>query len=60
MHSKPAGAVRPDCRVTTNPVALLLVVTGRLPAAASIALGLLRLAGHRPELALGTNPAVFP
>jgi hypothetical protein len=41
--------------------AFLLVVTGRLPAAAAIALGRWRLSAHRAELALGfTDLFVFP
>jgi SCP-2 sterol transfer family len=50
-----------DCTITADPVAFLLVVTGRLPAAAAIALGLWRLSGEWPELALGfTDLFVFP
>jgi putative sterol carrier protein len=61
-YSLESGGSRPvDCTITADPVAFLLVVTGRLPAAAAIALRLWRLSGHRPELALGfTDLFVFP
>jgi len=61
FHLDPADTGPVDCTIAADPVAFLLVVTGRLPAAAAIALGLWRLAGHRPELALGfTDLFVFP
>ena len=42
-----------DCEITADPVAMLLVATGRLPQAGAITLGLLWAGGPRPELALG-------
>jgi hypothetical protein len=57
----PADTGAVDCTITADPVAFLLVLTGRLPAAAAIALGVWRLSRHRPELALGfTDLFVFP
>ena len=61
-YSLDAGGSGPiDCTITADPAAFLLVVTGRLPAAAAIALGLWRLSARQPELALGfTDLFVYP
>ncbi|MGQ0468103.1 MAG: maleylpyruvate isomerase N-terminal domain-containing protein [Sporichthyaceae bacterium] len=40
-----------DCAIDADPIALLLVVSGRLEQSAAIALGLLAASGPRPELA---------
>jgi uncharacterized protein (TIGR03083 family) len=47
----PGGSV--DCTISADPVALLLVASGRMIQFEAIALGLLSTGGHRPELALG-------
>jgi len=50
-----------DCTVSADPVAFLLVGTGRLTQWEAIALGLLGAGGDRPELALGfTSLFVYP
>jgi hypothetical protein len=50
-----------DCMITADPVALLLVESGRMSQWAAIALGLIRAHGDRPELAPGfTELFVFP
>jgi len=61
-YSLEAGGSGPvDCTITADLVAFLFVVSGRLPAAAAIALGMWRLSGNRPELALGfTDLFVYP
>jgi hypothetical protein len=50
---EPAGSGPIDCTISADPVAFLLVGSGRLPQHAAIALGLLTTAGNRPDLALG-------
>lgn len=47
-----------DCAIDADPVALLLVVAGRLAQSAAIALGLLAASGSHPELA-GELTALF-
>lgn len=47
-----------DCVVAADPVAFLLVGTGRLSRWAAIALGRLRPGGARPDLAVGF-PGLF-
>lgn len=42
-----------DCQISADPVAFLLVGSGRLSRYEAIALGLLSLGGAKPELALG-------
>ncbi len=42
-----------DATISADPVAFLMVGTGRLSASAAIALGLLSVGGDRPELAIG-------
>jgi hypothetical protein len=54
----PAETGPVDYIIDPKRVAFLLVVTGRLPAAAPIALGLWRLSGNRPKLALGLTDLV--
>lgn len=50
-----------DCTITADPVAFLLVGSGRLSQWDAIALGLLEASGDRPELALGfTDLFLFP
>jgi hypothetical protein len=50
-----------DCTITADPVAFLLVGSGRLSQWDAIALGLLEAGGDRPELALGfTDLFLFP
>jgi len=44
-----------DCTIAADPVAFLLVGSGRMSQWAAIALGLLEAGGDRPELALGFN-----
>jgi hypothetical protein len=44
-----------DCTITADPVALLLVGSGRMSQWAAIASGLFEAGGDRPELALGFN-----
>jgi uncharacterized protein (TIGR03083 family) len=42
-----------DCTITADPTAFLLVMSGRMPQATAISLGLLRASGPRPELGVG-------
>ena len=50
-----------DCVISADPIAFLLVATGRMSQWEAIALGLLAAAGERPEMALGfTSLFVFP
>lgn len=44
-----------DCTITADPVAFLLVESGRISQWAAIALGLIKAGGDRPGLALGFN-----
>jgi hypothetical protein len=48
---QPAGSSPVDCTISADPVAYLLVASGRLTPTAAIALGLLSAGGPRPELA---------
>jgi uncharacterized protein (TIGR03083 family) len=58
---EPPGAGPVDCTISADPVAFLLVGTGRLDPLAAVALGLLSAGGERPELALGFNQLfVYP
>ncbi len=47
----PPGEHPADCEITADPVAFLLVSTGRMSQWTAIALGLMRAGGRRPELA---------
>jgi uncharacterized protein (TIGR03083 family) len=47
-----AGSCSVDCSISADPVAYLLVVSGRLSQWSAISLGLLSAGGSRPELAL--------
>lgn len=47
----PPGEHPADCGITADPVAFLLVSTGRMSRWTAIALGLMRADGRRPELA---------
>lgn len=47
----PPGEHPVDCEITADPVAFLLVSTGRMSRWTAIALGLMRAGGRRPELA---------
>jgi hypothetical protein len=50
-----------DCTITADPVAFLLVGSGRLSQWAAIALGLVEVGGRRPDLALRFNDLfLFP
>lgn len=50
-----------DCMITADPVAMLLVGSGRLSQWIAITLGLLKTGGDRPELALRfTDLFLFP
>jgi uncharacterized protein (TIGR03083 family) len=50
-----------DCTISADPVAFLLVGSGRLEPLAAVALGLLSAGGEHPELALGFNQLfVYP
>lgn len=49
---EPPGSGPVDCTISADPVALLLVSSGRLRQWEAIALGLYRASGLRPELAL--------
>jgi mycothiol maleylpyruvate isomerase-like protein/SCP-2 sterol transfer family protein len=49
---EPAGGGPVDCTISAEPVALLMVVSRRLPQWAAIALGLLQASGPRADLAL--------
>ena len=42
-----------DCELSVDPVAFLLVGTGRMSRYEAVALGLLSLGGAKPEMALG-------
>jgi hypothetical protein len=44
-----------DCTITADPVAFLLVDSGRMSQWAAIAVGLMKADGNRPELALRFN-----
>jgi uncharacterized protein (TIGR03083 family) len=50
---EPAVSGSVDCTITADPVAYLLVASGRLSQWPAIALGLIGAGGPRPELALG-------
>jgi uncharacterized protein (TIGR03083 family) len=52
---EPAGSDPVDANISADPVAFLLVGSGRLSQHAAIALGLLTTAGNHPDLALGFN-----
>jgi len=59
LESPDSGPV--DCTITADPVAFLMVATGRLSRWAAIALGLLAAGGDRPELAVGfTDLFLYP
>jgi len=51
LEDAASGAV--DATISADPVALLMVGSGRLRVSAAIALGLLTVGGDRPELAIG-------
>ena len=53
LQAEQPGSAPVDCTITADPVALLLIGSGRMSRWAGIALGLLRAGGNRPELALG-------
>jgi uncharacterized protein (TIGR03083 family) len=53
LRAEPTGSAPVDCTITADPVALLLIGSGRLSWSAGIALGLLHASGDRRELALG-------
>ena len=58
---EPQGSAPVDCTIEADPVAFLLVGSGRLSQWAAIALGLLSAGGPRPEVALAFNGLfVFP
>jgi len=58
---EPPDTGRVDCAITADPVAFLLVESGRMCQWAAIALGLIRACGERPELAAGfTDLFLFP
>jgi hypothetical protein len=58
---EPAGAGPVDCTISADPVAFLMVGTGRMTPWEAIALGLLTAGGDRPELALGfTELFLYP
>lgn len=58
---EPAGSGSVDCTITADPVAFLLVGSGRMSQWAAMALGCLQVGGDRPELALGfTDLFLFP
>jgi uncharacterized protein (TIGR03083 family) len=50
---EPGGSTSADCTISADPVAYLLVASGRLSQWPAIALGLIGAGGPRPELALG-------
>lgn len=52
-RTEPPGSEPIDCTITADPVAFLLVGTGRLSQWEAIALGLLEMGGPRPELGHG-------
>lgn len=52
LSLEPAGAAV-DCDLDVDPVAFLLMLTGRLPKSAAFALGAIRAGGARPDLAAG-------
>ena len=52
---EPPGSGPVDCTITADPVAFLLVGSGRVSPWTAIALGLLEAGGDRPERALGFN-----
>jgi hypothetical protein len=47
---EPADSGRVDCTISADPVAFLMVGSGRLSMPAAVALGLISIAGDRPEL----------
>ena len=53
LESPDSGPV--DCTITADPVAFLLVDSGRMSQWAAIAVGLMKADGDRPELALRFN-----
>ena len=58
---EPADSGPVDCTISADPVAFLLVGSGRLDPVAAVALGLLSAGGERPELALAFNQLfVYP
>lgn len=57
----PADGGPVDCVISADPVAWLLVGSGRLDQWAAIALGLIEAGGERPELAAGFGDLfIFP
>jgi uncharacterized protein (TIGR03083 family) len=52
LSLEPAGSAPADCTISADPVAWLLVASGRLDRWAAIALGLLQPGGDRPGLAV--------
>jgi hypothetical protein len=52
---EPADSGPVDCTISADPVAFLLVGSGRLDPVTAVALGLLSAGGEHPELALGFN-----
>lgn len=61
LSLEPAGSGASDCTISADPVAWLLVVSGRLDQWPAIALGLLQPGGDHPDLALGFQDLfVFP
>jgi hypothetical protein len=48
-----AGSGPVDTTISADPVAFLMVGSGRLSVSGAIALGLLTVGGDRPELAVG-------
>ncbi|MGH9035636.1 MAG: maleylpyruvate isomerase family mycothiol-dependent enzyme, partial [Acidimicrobiia bacterium] len=58
---EPADSGPVDGTISADPVAFLLVGSGRLNPVAAVALGLLSTGGEHPELALGFNQLfVYP
>jgi hypothetical protein len=58
---EPAGASPVDCTISADPVAFLLIGSGRLNPLTAVALGLLSAGGDHPEMALGFNQLfVYP
>ncbi|MGH9010940.1 MAG: SCP2 sterol-binding domain-containing protein [Acidimicrobiia bacterium] len=58
---EPPGSGPVDCTISADPVAFLLVGSGRLDPVTAVALGLLSAGGAHPEMALGFNQLfVYP
>jgi hypothetical protein len=58
---EPADSGPVDCTISADPVAFLLVGSGRLDPVTAVALGLLSAGGEHPEVALGFNQLfVYP